>query len=271
MQGRAMKASILKAIAVTAELTGSEISEVALRVMTSDLDAYPEEAVLRALDRCRRELKTRLTLAAVLERIEEQDGRPGADEAWAIALGALDEAETVVWTDEMAQAFAVARPVLDARDKVGARVAFRDAYDRLVREAREAGQRCKWVASIGHDASRRDVALTRAVERGRITGASVAHLLAAPRGDTPVGAALLENRPGTLLNAPGLTDDEREANLRGLAMVRAHLADLDRMQAESRAIQKAQMREHDERARRRKTEMMAQVDALIRGDGGLSR
>ena len=82
-----MKPSILKAIAVTAELTGTELSEAALRVMAGDLDTYPEAAVLRALDRCRRELKTRLTLAAALERIEGQDGRPGADEAWAIEIG----------------------------------------------------------------------------------------------------------------------------------------------------------------------------------------
>ena len=70
-----MKASILKAVAVTAELTGAELSETALRVMAADLDSYSETAVLRALDRCRRELKARLTLGAVLERIEEQDGR----------------------------------------------------------------------------------------------------------------------------------------------------------------------------------------------------
>ena len=48
-----MKPSILKAVAVTAELTGTELSEAALRVMAGDLDAHPEAAVLRALDRCR--------------------------------------------------------------------------------------------------------------------------------------------------------------------------------------------------------------------------
>ena len=39
-----MKPSILKAIVVTAELTGTELL-VALRVMAGDLDAYPEAAV----------------------------------------------------------------------------------------------------------------------------------------------------------------------------------------------------------------------------------
>lgn len=258
-----MKASILKAVAVTAELTGAELSETTLRVMAADLDSYSETAVLRALDRCRRELKARLTLAAVLERIEEQDGRPGADEAWAIALGALDEADTVVWTDEMAQAFAVAQPVLEARDKVGARVAFRDAYDRLVREAREAGRGCRWVASIGHDATRREAALTQAVERGRVAIASVAHLLPAPASGSPVGAALLEGKPRALLEAPDLTEQERATNLRGLAALREHLEALDRSAMQWRAEHEARMREHDEAIKRRKAEMRASVDALL--------
>ena len=262
-----MKPSILKAIAVTAELTGTELSEAALRVMAGDLDAYPEAAVLRALDRCRRELKTRLTLAAVLERIEGQDGRPGADEAWAIALGALDEADTVVWTEEIAQAFDVARPILEARDKVGARVAFRDAYERMVREAREAGQQGRWEASIGHDASRRDAALTQAVQRGRIAGESVAHLLTAPQGDGAVTAALLQGRPQALLEAPDLTERERETNLRGLAMLRAHLAELDRAGEAQRIAQEALAREHGEQMRQRKAEVMERVDALLRERG----
>ena len=258
-----MKPSILKAIAVTAELTGTELSEAALRVMAGDLYAYPEAAVLRALDRCRRELKTRLTLAAVLERIEGQGGRPGADEAWAIALGALDEADTVVWTEEIAQAFDVARPILEARDKVGARVAFRDAYERMVREAREAGQQGRWVASIGHDASRRDAALTQAVQRGRIAGESVAHLLAAPQGDGAVTAALLQGRPQALLEAPDLTERERETNLRGLAVLRAHLAELDRAAEARHVAHEAWMREHTEEVKRRKAEMAAKVDELL--------
>lgn len=258
-----MNPNVLKAVAVTAELTGAELSEAALRVMAGDLDAYPEAAVIRALDRCRKELKSRLTLAAVLERVEEQDGRPGADEAWAIALGALDEADTVVWTDEMAEAFAVARPVLEARDKVGARVAFRDAYERLVREGREAGKGCKWVASIGHDAARREAALTQAAQRGRVAAASVAHLLPAPAGDTPVGAALLEGKPQALLEAPNLTESERETNLRGLAKLRAHLAELDRAAEARHVAHEAWMREHTEEVKRRKAEMAAKVDELL--------
>lgn len=259
-----MNPNILKAVAVTAELTGAELSEAALRVMAGDLGAYPEAAVIRALDRCRKELKSRLTLAAVLERIEEQDGRPGADEAWAIALGALDEAETVVWTDEMAEAFAVARPVLEARDKVGARVAFRDAYERLVREGREAGKGCKWVASVGHDAARREAALIQAVQRGRVAAESVSHLLPAPAGDNPVGDALLEGKPQALLESPNLTESERETNLRGLARLRAHLAEMDREAHAQMIAHEARTQRAAEEARRSKAEMMAKVEAALK-------
>jgi hypothetical protein len=45
----------------------------------------------------------------------------------------------VVWTDEIVQALAVAKPLLDARDKVAARMAFCQAYERLVRKPATAG------------------------------------------------------------------------------------------------------------------------------------
>ena len=73
---------LLQALAVTAELTGTELSEPAARVMANDLAAYPVQQVLGALTRCRRELKGRLTVAAILERLD--DGRPGPNEAWAM-------------------------------------------------------------------------------------------------------------------------------------------------------------------------------------------
>ena len=258
-----MNPNVLKAVAVTAELTGTELSEAALRVMAGDLDGYPEAAVICALDRCRKELKTRLTLAAVLERIEAQDGRPGADEAWAIALGGQDEADTVVWTNEIAQAFAVALPVLEGRDKVGARVAFRDAYERLVREARENGTRCAWIASIGHDATRRESALSRAVEQGRIAHASVAHLLPAPAGTAPVVAALIEGRPQALLQAPELSVADHDANRRGLAMLAEHLARLERESAIAQREHDEEMRVLRDREQERRNEMRRRVAEFL--------
>lgn len=186
-----MSASILKAIAVTAELTATELSEAALVVMESDLSAYPERDVLTALNRCRRELTGRLTLAAVLERLQAADGRPTGDEAWAIAIQSADESETVVWTDEMAKAWRIAAPIFEARDKVGARVAFRDAYERLCREARESNLPANWLVSQGWDSEKRQAAVQAAVQAGYLTASRATALLPAPSDAGPVGRLLL--------------------------------------------------------------------------------
>ena len=116
---------------------------------------------MRALDRCRRELKSRLTLAAVLESASRGRTAGLAPMRRAIAPGNLDESDTVVWTEEIAQAFdVVARSEGPAtRWAPGSHSGM---PERMVQsEAREAGQQGRWVASIGHDASRRDAASRR--------------------------------------------------------------------------------------------------------------
>ena len=111
--------------------------------------------------------------AAIIAQINgcvADDGRPGAEEAFAIALRSDDEAETIVWTAEMSSAWAIASPVQNSGDKVGARMAFKEAYARLIEEARRLRRPVKWAPSLGHDASRRDIALTTAHAAGLLTG-----------------------------------------------------------------------------------------------------
>ncbi len=119
-------------------------------------------------------------------------GHPTANEAWALVLASHDEAETVIWTEQIAEAAGIARPVLDAGDEVGARMAFRDAYDRILRERPEAP---RWFASLGSDHGRRTAAIDRAVRAGLLTQQHASGLLPAPRDAGPLGAALFEGRP----------------------------------------------------------------------------
>ena len=102
----------------------------------------------------------------ILRFLAPQQMRLSADEAWAIALTAQDENDTVIWTDEIAEASAVATPILDEGDKIGARMAFRSAYERIVAEKGS----CPPVVmvSLGYDRQRRDEAIKLAVEQGRI-------------------------------------------------------------------------------------------------------
>lgn len=167
---------LLEALAVTAELTGTELSKPAARVMVADLSAYPLPQVLVALSRCRRELKTRLTLAAILERLD--DGRPGANEAWAMIP--QDENGSVVWTDEMATAFGVAAPLIAAKQIIAARSAFIEAYERECAKARAELRQPRWFPSFGFDRRQRAPAIEEAVRKGRISQQRAAALLPPP-------------------------------------------------------------------------------------------
>lgn len=98
------------------------------------------------------------------------DGRPDENEAWAVALTSQDEAETVIWTDEMAGAFNLARPLLATGDEIGARMAFKDAYKRLVQDSRALKRPTNWTVSAGWNAERRQVAVQKAVVAGLLAG-----------------------------------------------------------------------------------------------------
>lgn len=225
---------LVDAIAVTAELTCTQLSAIAQATMAEELLSCNVAAVILALKRCQREVRPGcFTLGAVLERID--DGRPGSDEAWAIALDAQDEACTVVWCVEIQKAFGIARPVLAAGDKIGARMAFRNAYERLVRDARIQRQPAQWSPSLGWDHGQRHAVLTRAVETGMLTSQSIAGLLPAPPASGPI-AKLLLGAPGPDCN--NLAVDESAEVTRRCNEIKANLAkakaesDLKRQQEE---------------------------------------
>jgi hypothetical protein len=171
-------AQLALAICATADIMGGTLTADAARIMADDLAHFPPDAVSTALKACRRELNGRLTLAAILQRVQATDGRPARDEAWSIALAATDEYDTVVMTAEIQLALNAARPVLEAGDKIGARMAFISTYDRLVLEARAEGRPAKWEVSIGFDAGRRIAAVSEAMYLRRISRESAQWLLA---------------------------------------------------------------------------------------------
>lgn len=180
---------LLQAVAVTAELCGRTFSEGAARMFVNDLAAFPEPAVMKALARCRREVKGALTTQDVISRID--DGRPGPEEAW--AQMPFDESQTVVWTDEMAQAFGIARGLLGNGEKVAARMAFKEAYLRLVSDARDTGRPVSWSPSLGHDKSGRDAVLSEAVAKGRLSYEHVSEFCPGLPRPSPPGLLLESN------------------------------------------------------------------------------
>ncbi|MEX5536018.1 hypothetical protein ABFV54_12915 [Pseudomonas syringae] len=161
-------AGLASAICATAESMGQDMNPGTAAMMAEDLCAYPVPVVKAALKACRLEVKGKLAMADILQRVQSSDGRPGKDEAWAIAMTTNDEYETVVLTDEIQLALVAAKPVLDAGDKIGARMAFISAYERLVTQGRNDQKCVNWHVSVGFDANRRVEAITKAVQMQRI-------------------------------------------------------------------------------------------------------
>jgi hypothetical protein len=167
-------------------------NEVSTAIFFRALQPYTFEQVRQAFDAHVRDpergrfVPTPADILAQLHGRAANDGRPGPEEAWSIAIRGMDEAATVVWTDEICAAWAIARPVMQIGDEVGARMAFKEAYTRIVGEARGKGEPMAWVTSLGHDPEQRSAAVREAVIAGRLPKYAVDALLPAPREAVPL-------------------------------------------------------------------------------------
>lgn len=158
--------TLISAITATAEVMGTELKPASLMLMADDLAEYPLTDVLSALKRCRRESAGRLTLAVIIDRVQSADGIPGAEEAW--ALMSRPEDDTVIITEEMGEAMQVAGPLLKDGDRIAARMAFKDAYTRIIANAREKKIKPRWFVSFGTDKQGRAQPLADAIRTGKI-------------------------------------------------------------------------------------------------------
>lgn len=213
---------IVQELATAAAITGTDLHEVALRAMAEDLAQYPLEAVVSAIRKARREVKGRLVLADVIDRIEHADGHPGPEEAW--ALVPVSEDDSTVWTDEIAQAAGIAHPLIARGDLVAARLAFKDAYSRLLEKAREERRTPVWRPSLGRDRRLREAALTKAIELQRLTRDRAQAYLPEPDA-APTMLALVSGSAGMALEGPSTPRDPDELRRRIAALRAALLGD----------------------------------------------
>jgi hypothetical protein len=164
---------MVQAISLTSEVCGLPLSHAAAEMLAKDLAGFSESAVMDALARCRLELQGPLKAADIIVRIE--DGRPDPDEAW--AMMPRTESSSVVWTDEMAQAWGVASPLLQAGEVSAAHTAFREIYTKAVLRARISRKPTHWTPSLGSDVAGRERVLLDAVKKQRISAEHAERLL----------------------------------------------------------------------------------------------
>lgn len=164
---------LVDAILVTSEICGQTLSAAAARILAGDLADFDETAILGALSRCRMEVQGRLKVSDIVVRIA--DGRPDAEEAWDMLP--RDETASIVWTEEMARAWGLALPLLEAGDVGAARTVFADNYARAVQQARMRREQVRWMPSLGSDVKAREAAVLEAVRKGRLTVTQASALL----------------------------------------------------------------------------------------------
>jgi hypothetical protein len=165
-----MSREIAQAIAlITTEYDLTPFSDERVEMWMQALSNFPAGSVMKSVRSHITTNRFKPQLADIVAGCTSQlDGNwPSADEAW--ALMPKSEDDSAMLTNEMAQAMAAAAPLLEMRDKVAARMAFRDAYNRLVERAKIEGRSPQYFPSFGADGQRRVSMLASAVSAKQIT------------------------------------------------------------------------------------------------------
>ena len=174
-------------------------SENAVNKVFELLIIYPFDHIIKALSIHGQRSKFAPTPSDVVELLETKDKRLTGDEAWAISN--RPESETVIWTEDMAEAYAVCSDMLANGDKIGARMAFKGAYDRICNIAELQQKLVEWKVAIGHDKTLIEPAITLAVQLGRLKQQNATKYLPSPMDGGTIGRFLT----GKTLE----TDDEK--------------------------------------------------------------
>lgn len=146
------------------------------------------------------------------------DGRIGADEAW--ALYPHSEWVSAVITDEIAEAMAIAQPLMNEGDNIGARMAFKEAYNRITTNNKFNGIAPKWFPSLGHNQDTREPVLKEAMEKGRITQESYLRLCP-PKLDQRLVESISQVQ--LLTNRSEFTPEEKERNRKRMDEIKSLL------------------------------------------------
>ena len=160
-----MREEIVQALTLTYAAMGQSLSDAAIEMAMQDLSAYEEADILLALRSCRKGLR-RIAFVDILDRLP--GGHPGPEQAWAmIACAMNDERQSLIWSDEMREAYGAALGVRN--DDVASRMTFKEVYQLAVRNAREEKRPILWTLSKGTDKSLLELVIVEGVKDGKLT------------------------------------------------------------------------------------------------------
>jgi hypothetical protein len=191
------KPKFLEALTATAAMYSRQLDLPQIAMWWGLFEEHDVDAVIDAFNRHLRSSKFFPTPAEIMALIPGGAvGHYAADEAWSLVLQAFDETETVVLTREMLEAKGVVQEIYDTGDIVGARMAFRAAYERIIRSAPAP----VWQVSTGFDAAKRVEAVKLAVDKGLLPPGSEKKYLTQQPQDAGAIAGLLTGKVSELPN-----------------------------------------------------------------------
>lgn len=147
-------------------VNGKIFSKAAMIALFEDLERYALEDINQALICHRRQNKYAPSVNDIIEILSPKATTThiGCEEAWTIAINAFDENATVVITQELFDAKVAAQPCWDMCDQIGARMAFKEVYNRKLTTAGPV----KWFVNAGMDKSQTVHVVKEAILMGRL-------------------------------------------------------------------------------------------------------
>lgn len=132
-----------------ASIYDKEVKETQAKIFFNALAEYDFSAVEKSFNTHIRTSKFFPTPADIIQNIPKPKiaGHIGSDEAWQLALKAMEENDSVVINEQIIKARECAMDIYYSGDKVGARMAFRDSYNRIILESPNP----TWFVSLGFD------------------------------------------------------------------------------------------------------------------------
>lgn len=252
---------------------GEEPSAQRALVYADDLEDIPQNLLSKAFERARKEYEyPKLPPVAFIRRMAgastEADGRPGPEEAWArMPKGERVEDDSVVWCEEERVAYGACRSLLLEGDQIGARMAFKERYEKEVAEARSIGKPVHWTMSAGYNMEHRLATLVNAVQERRLSLNGALNFVPEERRNefaqmlpSKDAKGLLTGETTKLPVLPGLPGILSKMRMEGIVP--------DQLKSTSRPSRVRPSEIDPEEYRRRREELKAQVEFLKRSRNG---
>ncbi len=253
---------------ILAEAFGEALTEQRQEIYCGGLADLDQDRLQTAFRRARYELKWFPKLAELRELAgapdAPRDGRPGPEGAWArMPKSERMEDDSVVWCEEERIAYSACRSLLLDGDLIGARMAFKERYEKELSEARCQGRPVQWTMSAGYDMEHRLVTLSTAVQEKRMSLESALNFVPGERQNDfarmlPPGEAkgLLTGVVQKLPNLPGLVGILARMQMEGVVP--------EEFNADPRLPGRAPSDRSPEEARELREKINAQIEFLRR-------